>query len=145
MNKKEYQKIVDECSTKNNKLKNYLIASLIGGGMSLLAEVLVTIMETSCHLSNKEAVTWMMVIVVFLACAFTALGFFDKWVAKARAGLIIPVTGFAHSIQSSVLDYKKDGLVTGMGANTFKLAGSVIVYGILAAFFLVLIKVIIYG
>lgn len=145
MNHKEYQKMVKELSTKNNKWKNYLIAALVGGTMSLLAELLVTILEVCCHLPNKEAVIWMMVIVVFLACTFTALGFFDKWVTTAKAGLIIPVTGFAHSIQSSVLDYKKDGLVTGMGANAFKLAGSVIVYGIIAAFFLVLIKVVFYG
>jgi stage V sporulation protein AC len=80
-----------------------------------------------------------------MACLFTALGFFDNWVTKAKAGLIIPTTGFAHSVASAALDYKRDGLVTGVGANIFKLAGSVILYGIVSAFFLSVLGVIIYG
>ncbi len=65
--------------------------------------------------------------------------------SKAKAGLLIPTTGFAHSVASSALDYKKEGLVTGLGSNFFKLAGSVILYGILSAFILVIVKVIIGG
>ena len=57
----------------------------------------------------------------------------------------IPITGFAHSVTSSALDYKKDGLITGLGANVFKLAGSVILYGIVSAFILAVIKVVLYG
>ena len=80
-----------------------------------------------------------------LGSTFTALGFFDNWVTKVKAGLIIPTTGFAHSITSSALDYKKEGLITGLGANFFKLAGSVLLYGIIAAFFLSIIGVIFHG
>ena len=69
----------------------------------------------------------------------------DNWVGKARCGLIIPTSGFAHSVASSALDYKKDGLVTGLGANFFKLAGSVILYGIISAFLLVIVRVVISG
>lgn len=64
---------------------------------------------------------------------------------KAKAGLLLPTTGFAHSVTSSALDYKKEGLITGLGSNFFKLAGSVILYGILAAFVMVIVKVIIHG
>ena len=71
---------------------------------------------------------------IFLACLFTALGFFDKFVNFARMGAIIPITGFAHSMQSAALDYKNEGFIYGFGSNMFKLAGSVILYGILGAY-----------
>ena len=76
---------------------------------------------------------------------FTALGIFDNWVTTCKCGLIIPTTGFAHSVSSSVLEYKKDGLITGLGSNFFKLAGSVILYGIISAFLLVIVRLVIGG
>ena len=84
-------------------------------------------------------------IVILVVCVLTALGKFDNMVAKCKCGLIIPTTGFAHSVASSMLDYKTDGMVTGLGANFFKLAGSVILFGIVSAFFLIVFKVILYG
>ena len=64
---------------------------------------------------------------------------------QLKAALIVPITGFAHSIQSSALDYKTDGMITGLGANFFKLAGSVILYGIISAFLFCILKVVFYG
>ena len=66
-------------------------------------------------------------------------------VEKFKCGIIIPITGFAHSITSSAIDSKKDGMITGIGASTFKLAGSVLLYGIVSAFILAIIKVVFYG
>ena len=54
---------------------------------------------------------------------------------KFKCGLIVPITGFAHSITSSALDYKNDGLITGLGGYLFRLAGCILLYGIIAAFF----------
>ena len=75
----------------------------------------------------------MLLTLIVLACLFTSLGFFDKWVTFAKCGLIIPITGFAHSVASSGLDYKKEGPIYGVGSNLLKLAGPVIVYGICSA------------
>lgn len=142
MDYKEYQKIVKRESTKNSKLKNSIIAFFIGGGICLLGEIIANLLVTIFAISAKDAVIWMMIGIVFIAVLFTGLGFFDKWVTFSKAGLIIPITGFAHSISSAILDYKNDGLVTGVGSNTFKLAGSVILYGVITAFILVIVKVI---
>ena len=84
-------------------------------------------------------------IMIFVASLFTALGFFDNWVSKCKCGLIVPTTGFAHSVTSAALEYRKEGMITGLGANFFKLAGSVILFGIVSAFFLCFIKVICNG
>ncbi len=96
-------------------------------------------------MARNDAATIMIVTFIFLASLFTALGFFDKLVTKFRCGLLIPITGFAHSMTSSALDYKKEGPIYGIGSNMFKLAGSVIIYGIVSAWFFGMIRYIIGG
>ena len=145
MNKDEYKRIVDKLTPKENKSKNSLVAFFVGGLVGVIAEVVVTILMHFWGFSRTDAYMWTCLIVIFVSCLFTALGFFDNWVTKAKAGLILPTTGFAHSVTSAALDYKRDGFITGIGANVFKLAGSVIIYGILSAFFFAILGVIFYG
>lgn len=145
MCKEEYQKMVNDLSPKPNKTKNTIISFLVGGSIGLVGELLIGFLTQAFAMSTSDAYTWLCIILIFLGVLFTSLGFFDKWFNKCKCGLIIPTTGFAHSVASSALDYKKDGLITGIGSNIFKLAGSVILYGVLSAFTLAIIKVIIYG
>ena len=142
MNKDEYKKLVDQLTPKENKVKNTVLAFLAGGTIGVFGEIVVYILMKFCALSRTESLIWLCILLIFIGCFLTSLGFFDNWVSKLKAGLIIPTTGFAHSITSSALDYKKDGLITGLGANFFKLAGSVILYGILSAFLLLMIRMI---
>ena len=145
MNKDEYQKLVKELSPKEPKLRNACVAFLVGGSVGFIGEVIVRILMESFGLSRVDSFQWLAFILILFATFMTAIGKFDNWVSKAKCGLIIPTTGFAHSVQSAALDYKKDGFVTGIGANVFKLAGSVIVYGIISAFFLTIVKVMLGG
>ena len=145
MNKDEYNKLVKRLTPKENKSKNAIVAFLVGGLIGLLAEGIAVLLMECFGISRLEATQWTCLIVIFLACLFTALGFFDNWVTKAKMGIILPTTGFAHSIMSAGLDYKKDGFITGIGANFFKLAGSVILYGMVSAFFFAILGVILYG
>ena len=145
MNKDEYQKLVDEYTPKEKKLKHAIIAFLVGGIIGFFGQVIAMILQTSFGMEATESYGFLCIIIIFIASLFTALGFFDNWVSKCKAGLFLPTTGFAHSMTSSALDYKKDGFITGLGANFFKLAGSVILYGMVASFFLAVLGVIIYG
>ncbi len=145
MNKEEYQKLVKKYEPKENKFENVIYAFLIGGLVGFMSEGLIVLLMNFFELSRTLAGAWTCLIIILAASLFTALGFFDNWMTKAKAGLLIPTTGFAHSVSSSALDYKKEGLITGLGSNFFKLAGSVILYGILSAFILVIVKVIIGG
>ena len=145
MRKEEYQKLVKEFTPKENKWKNAVIAFLVGGLVGFFGQVIVAISEHSFALEQMEAYSWLCVILIFLASLSTALGFFDNWVSKCKAGLFLPTTGFAHSVTSAALDYRKDGFITGLGSSFFKLAGSVLLYGILSGFFLGILGVIIYG
>ena len=145
MDKKTYQKIVKKYTPKENRLKNALSAFLYGGIFGVLFQALAFIVRKLFNLTILDATTWMLILVIFISCLLTSIGKFDKLVTIFTSALIIPISGFAHSICSSCLDYKNDGLVTGIGANCFKLAGSVILYGIISSFILVLIGVFISG
>lgn len=135
MKSTKYDKIADRHKAEEHRVQNFFTAFLTGGFIGVLGEGTI---EVLCHcfpLSRSDASTIMITIFIFAACLLTALGVFDKLVNFCRCGLIIPITGFAHSMMSSSLDYKEEGLIYGIGANMFKLAGSVIVYGIAAAWF----------
>lgn len=145
MNKEDYKKLVKKHTPKEPKLRNVGVAFLVGGLIGLFAKILIFVIKHCFSVSVVVAGLITALIVIFLSSLFTALGFFDNWVNKCKCGLIIPTTGFAHSVASSALEYKKDGLITGLGSNFFKLAGSVILYGIISAFILVIVKVIFGG
>ena len=145
MNKEDYKKLVKKHTPKEPKLRNVGVVFLVGGLIGLFAEILIFVIKHCFSVSVVVAGLITALIVIFLSSLFTALGFFDNWVNKCKCGLIIPTTGFAHSVASSALEYKKDGLITGLGSNFFKLAGSVILYGIISAFILVIVKVIFGG
>ena len=141
----KYEKIADFYKPKENRLWNAIVSFLCGGLMGMLAELIIECLINWFKLSRETSSIYMIVIFIFVACLFTSLGFFDKLVTKFKCGLIIPITGFAHSIMSSSLDAKNEGLIYGIGSNMFKLAGSVIVYGIVSAFIFGLIRYLLGG
>ena len=145
MEKLKYKKIVDKHTPNNNRLKNAVIAFIIGGLMGMLGNFLVDAYSYYFDLSSKDASVFMIITLVFLGCFLTCLGFFDKWVNFAKCGLIVPITGFAHAMMSAALEYRKEGLVTGLGANMFKLAGSVILFGVVSAYIFGLLRIFIMG
>lgn len=145
MKNTKYDKIADFHKAKENRLGNGIVAFLCGGVMGFLAELIIECFMNWFKISRETSSIYMIVIFIFIACLFTALGFFDKLVTKFKCGLIIPITGFAHSVMSSSLDSKNEGLIYGIGSNMFKLAGSVIIYGIVSAFIFGLIRYLIGG
>lgn len=145
MKNTKYDKIADFHKPKENRLGNAIISFLCGGFMGMLAELIIECLMNWFKISRQTSSIYMIVIFIFIACLCTSLGFFDKLVTKFKCGLIIPITGFAHSIMSSTLDSKNEGPIYGIGSNMFKLAGSVIVYGIVSAFVFGLIRYLIGG
>lgn len=139
MKNTKYDKIADQHKARENKLFNIFIAFVVGGLIGLIGEVLICF-YSSFGISRSESSTLMSVSLIFVGSLCTALGFFDKLVTKFKCGLLIPITGFAHSMTSAALDYKKEGLIYGFGSNMFKLAGSVILYGVISAWFFGMIR-----
>lgn len=145
MNKEEYIKLVEETMPKEKKLHNSLIAFLVGGLIGILGTLIHEILTSTYNIPSDNAKIWVIIILIGITSLLTCIGIFDTLMTKGKCGLLIPITGFAHSMSSSSLEYKKDGLITGIGSNIFKLAGSVLLYGIFSAFILALIKVVFFG
>ena len=139
MNSRKYKQLVEKSTPKENKLSNMLISFFSGGIIGLIGTF---IYLKLLNIYNEElSVSFTLLIMIITIAFLTAMGKADNLFMKFKCGLIIPITGFAHSIASSIIDYKKEGLIN-IGSNTFKLAGSVIVYGIVSAIILTRIKVI---
>jgi stage V sporulation protein AC len=96
-----------------------------------IQEMFVHLMGMSQEAASNPTVATLILISVIL----TSLGVYDKIAQWAGAGSAVPVTGFANSMCSAALEHRSEGLVLGVGGNMFKLAGSVIVFGTVAAFF----------
>ena len=137
--KRYYQKLLEERKLKKKYLKNALYAFLFGGAISLIGQVLLEVF-LSFNIENKEATTYMLLIVIFVAILLSGFGLYDKIGQVAKCGTIIPISGFANSMASSSMEYRPEGFILGVGANTFKLAGTVIVFGVFSAFIVASIK-----
>ena len=145
MDRIKYKHIVDKYKSDENKIINLVISFLIGGLVGAISVGLTDLYSYILDIPSKDATTFMIVTLIIISCLFTSLGFFDKWVTFAKCGLIIPITGFAHSMMSSSLEFKKEGFIYGIGSNMFKLAGSVIVCGVVSASLFGTIRYVFFG
>lgn len=141
----KYKKIVEKHKPKESRIQNVFIAFVTGGFLGTIGQLLTELFIKAFSLSFKDASSLMGIVLIFIGCLFTSLGFFDKWVNFCKCGLIIPTTGFAHSITSCAIEYKREGFIFGLGANFFKIAGSVILYGIVSAWFFGIVRLLIGG
>lgn len=129
MNSVEYNKYVESKSEKSTILKNCILAFVIGGLISVIGEII----KGACinyNIDEKTASAITSTSLIFLGALLTALKLYKKIGTFAGAGSIVPITGFSNSIVSPAIEYKSEGLVLGVGANMFKVAGPVLVYGI---------------
>ena len=145
MRNTKYDRIADNHKPSENRFKNMFLSFISGGVIGFTGELIIEVLCKYFNYSRVDASTIMIVLFIFIGCFFTALGFFDKLVNKFRCGLLIPITGFAHSMMSSCLDYKKEGPIYGIGSNMFKLAGTVIIYGVVSAWLFGTIRYLIGG
>ena len=145
MEKEKYKKLVDKNTPKENVSINAIKAFLIGGVMGLIGQGLIDLYTNLFDISTKDAAPFMIITLIIIASLLTALGVFDKIVTWANCGLIVPITGFAHAMTSAAMEYRKEGLIMGIGANIFKLTGSVILYGVVSAYVFGLIRFLFFG
>ena len=145
MNNAEYKDFIEKYIPRTNKLSNAIITFSFGGLIGLLSEILLEIYEFYLKLPRKESGILVIITLIIIASFLTGLGTFDIFVTKLKSALIIPITGFAHSMTSAAIEYKNEGLILGIGTNIFKLAGTVILYGTIAVYFFGLIRLSLMG
>lgn len=129
----DFKKIIDKHKVKPNYFKNGFFAFVFGGIISLIGQILIWIYENYLGMEEKHAQTLMIVTLILLASLLTGFGVYDKIGQIGGAGTIIPITGFSNSMTSAALEYKSEGIILGIASNMFKLAGSVIVFGVVSA------------
>ncbi len=133
MNIEEYNQLAESLKPKTPYLKNCIYAFIYGGSIGVFGQLLLDFYQHILHYKYNDAVSLMSITLVLISCIITGLGLYDKIAKNAGAGTFIPITGFANSMTSSALEYKTEGFILGLGANIFKLAGSVITYGIVSS------------
>lgn len=127
--KKEYQQIVKIKSPKSNIFKNCIMAFIVGGLICDIGQFFSN-MLLNAGLPQEEASTYVSIIMIFLGALLTGLGVYDNIGKYAGAGSIVPITGFANSIVSPAMEFKREGYVFGVAGKMFVIAGPVLVYGI---------------
>lgn len=142
MSSKEYKAFAKQREPSRSILTNCIKAFFTGGLICVLGQFIQNGYMTWLHLSREQASNPTVATLIFASVLLTSLGVYDKMAQWAGAGTAVPVTGFANSMCSAALEHRSEGLVLGVGGNMFKLAGSVIVYGAVAAFFVGLVHVI---
>lgn len=145
MMKDKYVELVEKHTPKEDIVKNATVSFLAGGVLGVLSELLLRGYMMWFSLPRKEAGVVVILTLIVIASLLTAFGVFDQCVSKLKSALIIPITGFAHSMTSAALEYRKEGMVLGIGANIFKLAGTVILYGIVSVYVFGIIRLIVMG
>ena len=136
---KQYKRIVDEHTPKSPVFKNTIKAFIFGGLICTTGQGITDI--AIYYGSNKEdAAVWTSVILVFFGALLTGLGWYPHIAKHAGAGTLVPITGFANAVVSPAIEYKTEGMITGVAAKMFIIAGPVIVYGIVSAWVLGIIK-----
>ena len=132
MDENTYPKFAKARAPKSPVLKNSLHAFLTGGLICALAEALFH-GYLALRISEENVKTLVPVTLIFLSALLTGLGVFDDIAKFAGAGTLVPITGFANAVASPAIDDKSEGLVMGVGAQMFTIAGPVIVYGVLTS------------
>ena len=132
MTPKEYNRYVARLAKKSPLGKDLLNSFLIGGLICVVGQLILN-GYTALELSEQDAAAATSVSLVFLSAVLTALSVYDDLAKIAGAGTLVPITGFANSVVSPAIDFKAEGIITGMAAKMFVIAGPVIVFGTLAS------------
>ena len=132
ISKQEYQKFVQDRAESSPIVKDCLLAFAIGGGICVAGQA---IMDgwTAMGLDKTDAGTATSICLVLLSVLLTGLNLYNKLARYGGAGTLVPITGFANAVASPAIDFKSEGLVTGMAAKMFTVAGPVIVFGVAAS------------
>lgn len=131
---KQYDNLTKKKSPKSPLWKDLLIAFVVGGAICTIGQIILNLLKNAGY-DKVDASALTSAILIFLSMLFTGLGLYEKLAKYAGAGTLVPITGFANAIAAPAVEFKTEGLVLGLGAKMFVIAGPVIVYGIVSSVF----------
>lgn len=130
---KNYTENVKPFQPKIPYVRNGLRAFIVGGLICLVGQCIQTFYMYVFDYSKQSAGDPTVATLILISALMTGFGIYDKLARFAGAGSIVPVTGFANSITSAAIEHKNEGVVLGIATNLFSIAGSVIVFGVVSA------------
>ncbi len=125
-----YQKLVKERMPKSRTLSQCIRAFISGGIICCIGQLMRNWAQQGMGLDEKGTAAFTVIVMVFLGATLTGIGVYDKIGEWSGAGSIVPITGFANSIVSPAMEFKREGFITGTAAKLFTIAGPVLVYGV---------------
>lgn len=145
MDQEEIKQISKKHAPKQHYIKNEIIAFLSGGTLAAVAQIVMMEIQKYFNIDKQMATSIIVVTVILITAILTGLGVYDKLAQHCGAGLFIPISGFANSLTSCAIEGKSEGPIYGIGSNMFRLAGSVLTYGIASAFVFGFIRYLLFG
>ena len=130
--KQSFKKYAAAHAPSSPTVKNCIWAFCIGGLICTIGQALVFLYRDVLGMPQREAGTLCSVTLIFVAALLSGLGLFERIAKRAGGGTLVPITGFANSVVSPAIDSKAEGLILGVGAKIFTVAGPVLLYGTLA-------------
>ncbi len=130
--KNEYQKMVKKDSPNSTYGKDMLLAFVFGGGICTLGQFILNFYKY-LGMDEKTSATFVSITLIGLSALLTALRVYDNIAKYGGAGTLVPITGFANSVVAPAMEFKSEGLILGIGAKMFIIAGPVLVYGTAAS------------
>jgi stage V sporulation protein AC len=137
---KQYEKLEQKHEAKRPVLINCIKAFFVGGLICMIGQAVTYFYIYFFNFTEQTAGNPTVATMVFFSMLLTGFGIYDHIGQFAGAGSAVPVTGFGNAVISAAIEHRTEGLVLGVGGNIFKLAGSVIVFGVFSAFVIALIK-----
>lgn len=125
----DYSRLVSNLTPPSRHLRGCLRAFWVGGLICCIGQAL-NLLAEKLELTELTAPMFTSVVLIFLGTTLTGVGVYDKIGRYAGAGSIVPITGFANSVAAPAIEYRREGIVLGIGARIFQLAGPVLTYGI---------------
>ena len=128
-----YNQLVEKHSPQSLMAQGLIRAFWVGGLICALGQAFLEIGRGPMHMTNTAAGTFASTCIVFLTALLTGVGVFDRIGQYAGAGAFVPISGFANAMVSPAMEFRREGLVLGLGAKLFTIAGPVLVYGVSAS------------
>ena len=129
---KNYIAYVHSFDPPTKHFKNCFRAFIVGGFICCIGQFIREILQSTAGLGGDELAGTTSIILILLGTLLTGFGVYDRIGKNAGAGSIVPITGFANSVASPAIEFKTEGLVYGLAAKMFIVAGPIIVFGVLA-------------
>lgn len=126
---KKFKDLYQKETPKPNLIRNSIRAFWVGGVICTIGQFIENILY-KLNIPAEQVPAYLAIIMIFLGALLTGIGIYDKIGEYAGAGSVVPITGFANSVVSPAIEFKKEGFVFGVGAKIFTIAGPVLVYGI---------------